>query len=262
MRFLKWLLTLVALLAVLAIGGAFTLRYLQGTFDAPRNIAGTEGVAAIANMGAQMYAAKVGDGHAILFDTGIDPSGAPVAKLLRELGSSRRLTHAFVTHGHFDHVASVNELQSEGVKVYAGAADAELIAQSKPADKLPAKIMLKVLRTSPSKPDELLDGRREIDVGGETVTAIPLPGHTAGTYLYFHRGVLYTGDAILFEDGKLTSGLDFFNEDTKRNRASIAALDLAGLEVKTICTGHTGCTPQGSAKDLLAALLADCAKNP
>ena len=260
MRLLRFAGTALLIAALVAVGAFFVLRFLQGTYDHPRDIAGVKGVAAITNMGAEIYAAKVGDTGAILFDTGVDVEGRPVDRLLGTLGATRTITHAFLTHGHFDHVAAVKHLQGRGTKVHAGAADADLLAMTRPPPRRTLRIPRLVFATAPSTADVLLEGRREIDVGGETVVAIPLPGHTPGTYLYAHRGVLYTGDAILYEGGKLVPGVDFFNEDTARNRASIAALDLAGVEVTTICTGHTGCTPPEKTQELLAALIDECAK--
>lgn len=263
MRLLKGLAFAAVVVVALLVGGVLVLRYLQGTFDAPRDIAGADRVTAITGFGTEIYAAKVGDDDVILFDTGVDVEARAVDRLLAAVGMSRKITHAFVTHGHFDHSWGIEALQKRGTVVHAGAADLPLIDMSRPIKSPVAKVMVAALKPAPAKPDDLLEGRREIDVGdGEKVVAIPLPGHTPGTYLYFHRGVLYTGDAILFENARLTSGMEIFNEDTKQNRASIAALDLSGLDVKIVCTGHTGCTPPDSGNDLLAALQEDCATNP
>jgi glyoxylase-like metal-dependent hydrolase (beta-lactamase superfamily II) len=210
-------------------------------------------------MGVQIYGARVGENEIVLFDTGVDPDARAVISLVRALGSSRTVSHAFITHGHPDHVNGAKKLVEQGTKVHAGAADVDLMTGERENPKTLPRLLGKVMRGAPTRPTHRLETREEIEVGGgEKVTAIPLPGHTPGTFLYLHRGVLYTGDAILFEGGKLTSGMDLFNEDTAKNRASIAALDVSALEISTVCTGHTGCTPEGTAKDLLAKLIAEC----
>lgn len=257
-KVLTAIVTIVVVLAIVAVGGAFVLRYLQGTYDPVREIAGVEDVSGISNMGVQIYGARVGENEIVLFDTGVDPDARAVIALVKKLGSSRKVTHAFITHGHPDHINAAKRLVEQGTKVYAGAADVDLMSGARENPKPLPRLLGKVMRAAPARPTHRLENREEIDVGGESVTAIPLPGHTPGTFLYLHRGVLYTGDAILFEGGKLTSGMNLFNEDTAKNRASITALDVSGLEITTICTGHTGCTPEGSAKELLAKLIAEC----
>jgi hypothetical protein len=58
-----------------------------------------------------------------------------------------------------------------------------------------------------------------------------------------------------FLEGKLAPAPEGVTEDPAANRHCLEGLakSLAGLEVKTICTGHTGCTPPDQTSALIAA---------
>ena len=93
-----------------------------------------------------------------------------------------------------------------------------------------------------------LNGVQTIDLGeGKTVKAIPVPGHTPGSYVFLYDGVLFTGDTAVFKQGRLERGPGLFDSNGDQVRASVNALkqQLAGAEIAAVCTGHGGCTPLG-----------------
>ena len=58
-----------------------------------------------------------------------------------------------------------------------------------------------LLSVPPVEASHRLEGKADIDVGnGEWVIAVPLPGHTPGSYVYLFDGVLFAGDALLAPD--------------------------------------------------------------
>jgi len=101
-------------------------------------------------------------------------------------------------------------------------------------------------------------GRAEVPVGGaQPVLAVPFAGHTPGSMLYLYDGVLFVGDSMNYEKGKLTTAFAPFSSDTKKNRENIAALpSLIKLEdVKIVCTAHGGCTPEAETRKLLDEII-------
>jgi glyoxylase-like metal-dependent hydrolase (beta-lactamase superfamily II) len=102
-------------------------------------------------------------------------------------------------------------------------------------------------------------GATEVPVGGgKSVAAVPFAGHTPGSMVYLYDGVLFAGDSMNAEKDKLTSAFPPFSVDTKLNRKNIAALStLLKLEdVKVVCTGHGGCTPEADTKRMLDDIMA------
>ena len=93
--------------------------------------------------------------------------------------------------------------------------------------------------------------------GGHEVLALPCPGHSDGSYLYFYEGVLIAGDSIQIDGDKLEFAMASFSVDMAANRRCIASLEaaLAGRTVESLCTGHQGCTKEGRAMPMLKELI-------
>ena len=66
------------------------------------------------------------------------------------------------------------------------------------------------------------DGVQVIDLGGgKTVKAIPVPGHTPGSYVFLYDGVLFTGDTAMFKQGRLDRGPGLFDSNSDQVKASV-----------------------------------------
>ncbi len=101
-----------------------------------------------------------------------------------------------LTHGHFDHMVAANEVREKfGVKIYAGAAEKEIMADG--AQNVSAQF------TSPVtlEADEWLEDGQEVTFLGQTMRCIYTPGHTAGGVCYYFgkEGILFSGDTLFQE---------------------------------------------------------------
>ena len=108
----------------------------------------------------------------------VDP-GWEVPQILRAADQAGyRLTNAFVTHHHFDHVMGLGELlKAADIPVYVHRDDAP---------------MLRDVRSS-LKP---VGGGEVIQVGHMPVTLIHTPGHTPGSQCLLVDGRLFSGDTL------------------------------------------------------------------
>lgn len=119
----------------------------------------------------------IGDkGHAVAIDPAA-PAGQ-FAKELEENGAT--LTHIFLTHGHPDHIGSVEELRAQyGARVCMNHADAKQFG---------------------IKADENFVDGGSITVDDMTFTTIFTPGHTPGSTCILCGEYLFTGDTLFAGD--------------------------------------------------------------
>jgi glyoxylase-like metal-dependent hydrolase (beta-lactamase superfamily II) len=243
----KILLGLILVVVVVALAAVVGLRVMRGRSGTPVEVA--QGVWGVESGGSWVYAAAAKD-VAVLIDAGGDPEGRGVDKLLAKLGLSRdRVADVYVTHGHFDHVAGAALFPK--AQIHAGADDADLIAGREAPAAFAARVFSWLAPVPPAKVTDRLKARTVMmEPGGATVVAVPLPGHTPGSYAYLFNGVLFVGDAIGYGEGRLAPPPAAFTVDEAENRRSIVALaKLADpLPYDVVCTGHGGCTPAGGKK--------------
>ena len=255
-RSLALVTTLVAL-ALALLGGA----RLWQRHSSPAEPVGDTGFVRVRNAYVDLYATRVG-AHVLLFDAGLDPTGAPVKEALRALGAEpRELSHILLTHGHVDHVNGVEGLPPDvtpaGISV--GLADAGLLNGRKQDPRLLPRLLARLFETRRFAVTAGLQGASRIPVSPAVqVLAFPAPGHSAGSYVYLLHGVLIAGDAMSYRNGVLEPPPDFLSEDPAQALRSLAALRplLAPLRIRTVCTGHGGCTPEADTQRLLEALFA------
>ena len=79
--------------------------------------------------------------------------------------------------------------------------------------------------------------------GRDTVRALMLPGHTAGSVAYLFRGVLFVGDGASHRGSRLRPARAGYSDDTRLARRSLArVLDaLPAGAVRLVCTAHARC---------------------
>src|SRR5579859_1257072 len=174
-RFVKFLLFLFLLLVV----GILGLNLFRLHFDNPEPVVGT--VTRVRNAFVDFYAARNG-ARVLLFDAGTDPLGRGLDAVLTAMSASRdQVKDVFLTHGHGDHLGAASLLRAATVHV--GAKDAGMVDGSD----VPLKMRIFGLLTPGNsvKVDGPLDGKMDVNVGeGQTVKAIPVPGHTPGSYFF------------------------------------------------------------------------------
>ena len=147
----------------------------------------------------------------------VDP-GWDVPKILRAAEEDGyRLTKAFVTHHHFDHVMGLGELlQAADLPVYVHRDDAPL---------------LQVARSS-LKP---VAGGETVPVGRVPLTLLHTPGHTPGSQCLLVGGRLFSGDTLFIRAcGRwdLPGGDPALLYDSLAN--TLKALD----DTTILCPGH------------------------
>ena len=260
MRFLKFLLITVIVLAAVGGGAAIGLRAGRDKVGPVTEL--KPGFVTVTNaMGIGLSAARVAPGaHVVVFDTGLDPQGRPVDALLGALQASRDdVTDVFLTHGHFDHVAGAAVLTK--AKLHLGVADVPLAAGQIHPDALLPTLLGKLLATPPVTANAPLTAATSVPVGtpdaAKAVKALPVPGHTPGSYAFLYDGVLVVGDIMVFKEGRLETPPRVFNPHPDENKASILSLkqQLANETVDIVCTAHGGCTPKGLGRTLLDDLI-------
>jgi glyoxylase-like metal-dependent hydrolase (beta-lactamase superfamily II) len=112
-----------------------------------------------------------------------------------------------LTHSHGDHAGGAAALRRYfGCRVVAGAADCEVVGDvafipQRTARGLPSWVLPAGIAGASVEVDVPLAGEREVVPG---VIAVPVPGHTAGSYCYVDtvRGVAFVGDLVIsYPDG-------------------------------------------------------------
>lgn len=153
-------------------------------------------------------------GEVVVVDPGLDTEGIAAAL---ERDSLRPVAIA-CTHGHFDHIASAHELQSEyGAPVLLHRDDLRL-ARSANFLMMACRIQRRI--TVP-RIDHLVQDGTEISLAGDPLRFTHVPGHSPGSCLITFRDSIFTGDTI-YRDG--VGRCDFPGEDAAQLRSSILAV--------------------------------------
>ena len=144
--------------------------------------------------GSNCYLVEDG-GEALIIDP--SASASAILRAVREDGCTP--VGILLTHGHFDHIMSVDTLrQAEPtLKVYIHEADASMLTD---ADKNAFAFFFRQDRVW-NAADILFKDGDEIKVGSATLTVVHTPGHSPGSscFLSAEAGVMFTGDT-LFSD--------------------------------------------------------------
>ena len=97
-----------------------------------------------------------------------------------------------LTHGHFDHVGGCGKFYREGVPVYCGAGEEELIFSAENRNIFGGVYI----------PDFKISGTfkdgEEKTFGGMKFKIISTPGHTAGGVSYLTESGIFTGDTLFY----------------------------------------------------------------
>ncbi len=104
--------------------------------------------------------------------------------------------YLLATHGHFDHVTALREMQLAlpEAKVLCHSLEATTLREGKHA------LRLGVPGFDPVEPDVLLEDGDSLHLGDAVFTVIHTPGHTAGSICLAGEGILLTGDTLFYRE--------------------------------------------------------------
>lgn len=126
----------------------------------------------------------------------IDPAdrGTYIYEKIKEKGLS--VAAVLLTHGHFDHILGVKELQAAtGAKTY-------LLKEEVPLSSDPEKNLSGWTGTQVSLvPDVEVSDGEELTLAGIIFKVLATPGHTDGSCCYYLKedGVVFCGDTVFLE---------------------------------------------------------------
>lgn len=197
---------------------------------------------------ANCYLVQSREGNAFLVDPGAEAEGIIAA--IRAQGVTPKMI--LLTHGHFDHVGAVKELQKEypGLPVYIAQADQELLEGD---DKTGALGRRFIRDQSPYtfRADGYLREGEDLTVDELTVKVMATPGHTKGSVCLFCGSTIFSGDTLFLHDCGRT---DLYGGSFPEICDSLRRL--AALEKDyTVRPGHGEMTSIDEERGWIAALL-------
>ena len=182
--------------------------------------------------------------HAIV----VDPAVSVSAILEAVRAEDAFLEGILLTHGHFDHVLSLDGLrEATGVDAYIHEEDAVMLTDGK--KNAFYEFFGKERTYRPAQ--RLLSDGDTVSLGDEKITVLHTPGHTRGSVCYLCGDILVTGDTLFAES---FGRCDLWGGDLEQMRASLS--DLRTLDGKiTIYPGHGEDSPLRDALDNVAYLI-------
>ena len=181
---------------------------------------------------------RTGVSHAAVVDPSADAN--KIIDFLRASGAS--LDMIILTHGHFDHIMSLDALRAlTGAQAYIHASDAELLSDGY---KNAYSFFFSEDFSQKKAEKTLLDGEI-LTLGDEKIKVIHLPGHTQGSIGLIGNGFLLTGDT-LFDGG--SGRTDLYGGDSMQLYSSIGILRELD-ENLIIYPGHGNSATLGHALD-------------
>ncbi|AWT60523.1 MAG: putative hydrolase [Candidatus Moanabacter tarae] len=128
---------------------------------------------------------------AVLFDAPLE-AWSTFSRVLKD--KKCELEALYLTHGHWDHILDVAKFAKQGVKIYGHREDECLIRS--PARM--ADFAVPGIEISPGRVDHFLEDGDQIEILGNLAEVRHVPGHSAGSILFFLPGlrVSFSGDAI------------------------------------------------------------------
>ncbi|MBO5883196.1 MAG: MBL fold metallo-hydrolase [Clostridia bacterium] len=188
--------------------------------------------------------ALISSGHALI----VDPSVSVDAIKKATEKENAIIDGIILTHGHFDHVLSMDELRAaENVKVYIHKNDSELLTDGR------KNAFYEFFRRERAfgAADVLLSNEDTIRLGEETVKVIHTPGHTEGSVCYLADGILVTGDTLF---AGTIGRCDLYGGNDEKIRNSLSVLRTLPTDLM-IYPGHGSSCTLGYALDTAAYYL-------
>ncbi len=181
---------------------------------------------------------KQGKKHAAV----IDPSAnsEEIVSLTESVGA--HLEYIILTHGHFDHIISLDSLrEATNTAVYIHRDDAEMLSDGK---KNAYKIFFDQDMICRPADKLLLDGDK-LTLGDDTLEVISTPGHSKGSICLKCKDIMITGDT-LFAQGY--GRYDLHGGNATQLISSLRSFESYDKSI-TIYPGHGGSCTLGEALD-------------
>ena len=178
----------------------------------------------------------------------VDPSADADVILQKVAEHGAALQYILLTHGHFDHICSLDTLREKtGVPAYIHVDDADMPSD---AHKNAFYTFFGQTRTYRAPEKTLVEGD-VLTLGKEQIRVLHTPGHTEGSVCYLcEDNILITGDT-LFDRG--FGRYDLYGGDPSKLRRSLERL--ASLDHALIIYAGHGCpTDLGDAVENCALL--------
>ncbi len=171
-------------------------------------------------------------------DTGTKGNADKIVEYVRKLGHQPQdISTIILTHYHMDHAGSAKDLKTlTGAKVAASAEDAQVITGKQPYPK-PKSLLMRAASFIKPTPVEVEIPLKDSDTIGD-LTVFLMPGHTAGSIMLMdkRKKVLFSGDTLRLEKGKVTTGPDHFTWDEAKQNESVSRV--ATLDFDILLPGH------------------------
>ena len=175
------------------------------------------------------------DGHAALVDAG---AGHGQKRLLGHLATvgvrPEQIKYLLLTHCHYDHTGGAWDLREKlGCPVVMHELDAEFLEQG---DNEVTAASWYGAKLYPCPVDRRLRGAREtLPLGGRSITALHIPGHSPGSVAYLAESESQT---VLF--GQDVHGPLDLRLRSNRTDYRVSLERLLALEADVLCEGHYG----------------------
>jgi glyoxylase-like metal-dependent hydrolase (beta-lactamase superfamily II) len=177
----------------------------------------------------------------------VDPTVSVGAMLRAVEKENAVLKGILLTHGHFDHLFSLDPLRKDtGVCAYIHQNDAIMLTDGKKNAFF--DFFGKERTYAPA--EHLLLGGELLSLGNEKIEVIHTPGHTQGSVCYRCGDILVTGDTLF---ANTYGRCDLYGGDMSALARSLASLRELNQNL-TIYPGHGGTATLGSALDNLFGL--------
>ncbi len=149
-----------------------------------------------------------------------------------------RLKYILLTHGHFDHIAAVDEIRdATGAAVVVSREDADFLGDPEKNGSL----FLLSSAVSAGPADAFVRDGDKLTVGDTTLTVMATPGHTAGSVCYLTDTCVFSGDTLFCRNIGRT---DLYSGDEREIFESLEALCTLDPSL-TVCPGHGESTTIG-----------------
>lgn len=178
----------------------------------------------------------------------VDPSADADVILKKAAEKGATLQYILLTHGHFDHICSLDSLREKtGIPAYIHKNDADMPEDS---HKNAFSIFFGQERTYRAPEKTLVEGD-VLMLGKEIIRVLHTPGHTEGSVCYLcGEKILITGDT-LFDRG--FGRYDLYGGDPYKLRSSLSRLSSLDHSL-IIYAGHGSSTDLGDAVQNCALL--------